>query len=152
MVHPGEYSHVKTYRDVPQFWVRFFQRVRYAMGNFEKFVVFFVAKITKNGYLFSEKSLNMGIYFWKNYPWTWVWVLSQTESLASPKTPLSLPPSTSLLPSLPLSHITHNGDLFVLGPEFAVLSVPFPVWLRLNPSPHLKPTLSLPPSLPPSLT
>ena len=30
----------------------------------------------KIGTFFSEKSLNMGTYFWKNYPWTWVWVMS----------------------------------------------------------------------------
>ena len=90
MVNPqGGYSHFKTYGDVPHFWVGFLKEISkhgsifhgknpyflirdfiglifkifpgFAWENFEK--------IAKNGYFFSEKSLNMGTFFFlKNYP------------------------------------------------------------------------------------
>ena len=56
-------------------------------------LVCFVAKIVRNGYLFFRKSLNMGTYFWKNYPWTWVWVLSCWWNIPNQSISEYLPPT-----------------------------------------------------------
>ena len=81
------YSYVKTYGDVPQFWVGFLQEIpKHGSHIHEKIPnsgsVFqglpgfpilkircvFVAKSQKMGTFFAEKSLNIGAYFWKILP------------------------------------------------------------------------------------
>ena len=52
----------------PDIWIWF---SKFSGVGLRKFSVFAAKWV-----LFSEKSLNMGIYFLKNYPRTWVWVLN----------------------------------------------------------------------------
>ena len=109
---PRGYSHVKTYGDVPQFWVflqeinnngsHFHEKIPNYGSDFQKFSGICIANPEKfwefgvflwqnrtKWVLFSEKSLNMGTFFGENYPWTWVWVLSCT----SPTNPNLITPS-----------------------------------------------------------
>ena len=63
----GKASHVKTYGDVPQFWVIFLQEIPKHGSDFQNFVC--CGKIAGDGYLFfRKKSVNMGIHFWKKSP------------------------------------------------------------------------------------
>ena len=84
------YSHIKTYRVVPQKWVGSLQEIprhgsHFSLKNPQQRVCFtnflglhskpwklwkmcFCNKIPRNGYLFLEKSLEMGTYFRKNNP------------------------------------------------------------------------------------
>ena len=136
---PGRYSHVKTYGDVPQFRVGFFFNKTLNMGPF------FMEKVPKYGFdfqnvpefametpwIFENLLCSCGKiarnvcfvrkipkYFWKNYPWTWVWVLSFRRYIPD-KSICKYPPGTA---GNEMVFLVTGGDLSTISQSRVVRS------------------------------
>ena len=81
-VIPKHGSHFAWKKSLTIGWLSKFSGVHYANPRKSWNFRALLWQKRKNGDLFPEKSLNISIYFWKNYLWKWVWVTS--ASLTNP--------------------------------------------------------------------